>query len=128
MRFHVAAVQRPLASAAKVVEAGNRVVMARSGAYIENEATGERMPMRVERGTFVFDVMYSGGQCGTITLDSGAGVNVWPEHLLKEVPMGPPAAGLRMTAANGTRIESTGTKTIEFSAKPSGASGFTRHA
>ena len=27
MKFHVAKVQRPLASAAKVVEAGNRIVM-----------------------------------------------------------------------------------------------------
>jgi fatty acid/phospholipid biosynthesis enzyme len=124
MRFHVASVQRPLASAVKVVEAGNRIVMAKSGAYIENEATGEKMPLRIERGTFVFDVMYTGGQSGTITLDSGAGVNVWPESLLQDVPMGPPDAGLRMTAANGTLIPSKGTKVIEFTP----ASGGSRHA
>jgi hypothetical protein len=124
MKFHVAAVQRPLASAVKVVEAGNRIVMSSSGSFIENERTGERMPLRTERGTFVFDVTYVGGQRGTITLDSGAGVNVWPESLLKEVPTGPPEAGLKMTAANGTSIPSKGTKVIEFSP----VSGGSRHA
>jgi hypothetical protein len=114
MKFHVAAVQRPLASAVKVVQAGNRVVMARDGAYIQNEATGEKMPLRVERGTFVFDVEYCDGSPGTITLDSGAGVNVWPEHLLPAVPMSPPEPGLRMTAANGTEIPSRGMKVVEF--------------
>jgi hypothetical protein len=124
MRFHGAAVQRPLASAVKVVQAGNRVVMSPSGSFIENEKTGERMPLRIERGTFVFDVTYAGGQSGTITLDSGVGVNAWPESLLQEVPMGPPDAGLKMTAANGTSIPSKGTKVIEF--LPS--SGGSRHA
>jgi hypothetical protein len=128
MRLHVAGVQRPLASAAKVAQAGNRVVMSSNGSFIEHEKTGERIPLRVERGTFVFDVQYQGGTCGTITLASGAGVNVWPEHLLTEVPMGPPDAGLRMTAANGTQIASCGTKLIEFTAKDGGIPGFTRHA
>ena len=124
MKFHVAKVQRPLASAVKVVEAGNRIVMARGGAYIENEASGDRMPMRIERGTFVFDVQYQGGKEGTITLDSGAGVNVWPEDLLPEVPLGPPEAGLRMTAANGSDIPSRGVKVVEFTGRKP---GFTRH-
>jgi hypothetical protein len=125
MRFHVAPVQRPLASAVKVVQAGNRIMMSSEGSYIENVRTGEKMPLRVERGTFVFDVTFSGGQDGTITLDSGAGVNVWPESLLKELPMGPPDTALRMTAANGTSIPSSGTKVVEFKAR---SPGFTRHA
>jgi hypothetical protein len=125
MKFHVAPVQRPLASAVKVVQAGNRITMASEGSYIENVSTGERMPLRIERGTFVFDVTYSGGQEGTITLDSGAGVNVWPENLLKEVPMSPPDAALRMTAANGTSIPSSGTKVVKFVAR---SPGFTRRA
>jgi hypothetical protein len=90
MKFHVAKVQRPLASAVKVVEAGNRIVMGKGEAYIENEVTKDRMPLRIERGTFVFDVQFMGGQEGTITLDSGAGVNVWPEAMLPQVPTGPP--------------------------------------
>jgi hypothetical protein len=98
MKFHLAAVQRPLSSAVKVVQAGNRVVLAREGAYIQSDFTGEKMPLRVERGTFVFDVEYADGSPGTITLDSGAGVNMWPEHLLPALPMSPPEQGLRMTA------------------------------
>ena len=86
MRFNVAKVQKPLASAAKVVEAGNRISMGPnpSDNYIENANTGERIGLRVERGTYVFDVEYRGGEHGTITLDSGgAGVNVFPEELQK---------------------------------------------
>ena len=62
MKFHVVKVQRPLASAVKVVEAGNRIVTAKGEAYTENEANGDRMPMRIERGTFVFDVQYQGAR------------------------------------------------------------------
>ena len=128
MKFNVAKVQRPLASAVKVVEAGNKIVMSKSGAYIEHEGTGARMPLRVERGTFVFDVEYEGGKDGTITLDSGVGVNVWPENLLPEVPLNPPEAGLRMTAANGTEIPSRGVKIVRFVGKAkSEKSGFSWH-
>ena len=102
MKFHVAKVQRPLASAAKVVEAGNRIVMEKGGSFIETVATGEKMKLRVERGTYVFDVKYNNGEEGTITLDSGAGVNVWPDGMLKDIPLRPPEPGLKMTAANGT--------------------------
>jgi hypothetical protein len=126
MKFHVAKVQRPLASAVKVVEAGNRVIMEKGRAYIENVETGSIMPLRVERGTYVFDVMYSNGGEGTITLDSGAGVNVWPEHLLPEVPLSAPEPGLKMTAANGTETPSKGVKVVEFVGKQK-APGFTRH-
>jgi hypothetical protein len=61
MKFHVAKVQRPLASAVKVVEAGNRIVLEKGKAYIENAETKEVMPLRVERGTYVFDVRYATG-------------------------------------------------------------------
>jgi hypothetical protein len=116
LKFHVAKVQRPLASAVKVVEAGNRIIMNPSTeeSYIENIKTGERMKMRIERGTYMFDVMYAGGSEGSITLDSGAGVNVWPEGMLPAVPLRPPEPGLRMTAANGSEIPNIGSKLIEF--------------
>ena len=117
LKFHVAGVQRPLASAAKVVGAGNRIVMGPDdeGSFIENMKTGERMKLRIERGTYVFDVKYTGGTEGTITLDSGAGVNVLPEGMLPEVPMRAPEPGLRMIAANGTEIPNVGCKVVEFS-------------
>ena len=114
MKFHVAKVQRPLASAAKVVEAGNRIIMEKGGSFIENVATGERMKVRVERGTYVFDVKYNNGEHGSITLDSGEGVNVWPEDMLKDIPLRPPEPGLKMTAANGTEIPNLGCKVVEF--------------
>ena len=74
-----------LASAAKVVEAGNRISMGRNPGdnYIEDRNTGERIGLRVEWGTYVFDVEHRRGEQGTITLDSGAGVNVFPEELQK---------------------------------------------
>ena len=116
MRFNVARVQKPLASAAKVVEAGNRISMGPKPEdnYIENHETGERIGLRVERGTYVFDVEYLDGEAGTITLDSGAGVNVWPEEVQKNVPMLPKDPRLRMTAANGSEIENLGVKVIKF--------------
>ena len=78
-RFNVARVQKPLASAAEVVEAGNESCMGPNpdDNYIMNDATGEKIALRIDRETFVFDVEFQDGEVGTITLDSGAGVNVW---------------------------------------------------
>jgi hypothetical protein len=112
--FNVADVKKPLASAVRVVRAGNRVVMDEEGSYIENKQTGERMEVRVESDTFVFDVEFQNGEQGTITLDSGAGCNVWPHGKLREVPMRPKNPALRMTAANGTEIQNCGRKLIQF--------------
>jgi hypothetical protein len=74
------------------------------------------MKLRVERGTYVFDVRYNNGEHGSITLDSGAGVNVWPEGMLEDIPLRPPEPGLKMTAANGTEIPNLGCKVVEFAA------------
>ena len=114
MVFNVADVGKPLAAAGKVVEAGNRVVLDEGDSYVENKATGERMPLRKEKGVYVFDVKYEDESTGTITLDSGAGVSVWPVGQLKNIPMQPKKAGLRMVAANGTEIKNLGQKTIRF--------------
>ena len=114
MVFNVADVGKPLAAAGKVVEAGNRVVLDEGDSYIENKATGEKMPLRKEKGVYVFDVKFEDESTGTITLDSGAGVSVWPAGQLKNVPMQPKKAGLRMVAANGTEIKNLGQKTIRF--------------
>ena len=62
---------------AKVVEAGNRIVMEKGGSFIENVATGEKMKLRVGRGMYVFDVKYNNGEEGTITLDSRASTCGW---------------------------------------------------
>jgi hypothetical protein len=117
MMFHVADVAKPLASAAKVCEAGNRIVMdpEPGKSYVENVLTGERMMLKKERGTFVFEVEFmDDGGMGNITLDSGAGVSVWPKKLKKELPTLPKQEGLNMIAANGTKIENFGQKLITF--------------
>ena len=127
MRFNVARVQKPLASAAKVVEAGNKISMGPNpdDNYIMNDTTGEKIALRIDRGTFVFVVEFQDGEVGTITLDSGAGVNVWSENLQSHVPMMAKDSRLRMTAANGTNIDNLGTKIIKFhGVQP----GFTRQA
>lgn len=119
IQFHVSDVKRPLASAVKVCRAGNRVVLDledKEGSYIENKTSGERMAVNVDKNeTFVFKVQFeeTGGE-GTITLDSGAGVNVWPRNTLREVPMKPKAKGLKMVAANGSEITNYGQKLIKF--------------
>ena len=79
IEFNVTNVQKPLASAAKVVKAKARIVLDEGGSYVENKITGETMKVRIERGTFVFDVHYDNGEKGVITLDSCAGASVWPE-------------------------------------------------
>ena len=94
MTFNVAGVCKPLASAAKVVEAGNRIIMDPQGSYIENVKTGERMRLRKKKGVFVFDVKYQDGDSGEITLDSGAGVSVWPKgHKQNILRVGPKKEG-----------------------------------
>jgi hypothetical protein len=119
IQFHVSDVKRPLASAVKVCRAGNRVVLDledKEGSYIENKTSGERMAVNVDKNeTFVFKVQFEEtGSEGTITLDSGAGVNVWPKNTLREVPMKPKAKGLKMVAANGSEITNYGQKLIKF--------------
>ena len=76
MEFNVADVRKPLASAVKVMNAGNRIVLDQGGSYIENRQSGEKMEVRVQKDTFVFDVQFEDGEQGAITLDSGAGCNV----------------------------------------------------
>lgn len=78
MTLNVAKVQRPLASAAKMVQAGNRISAGPSpeGNFIEHCATGEVIPLRVDTGTFVFEVEFDGGEPVSIMLDSGASVSV----------------------------------------------------
>ena len=95
MVFNVADVNKPLAAAAKVVDAGNKVVLHPNPeeTYIENIETKERMKVRKDKGVYVIDVKYEGGDEGAITLDSGAGVSVWPKTMKKEVKLMPKKRG-----------------------------------
>ena len=64
--------------------------------------------------TFVMDAQFVNGECESITLDSGAGVHVWPKTKQPEGKVLPRKAGLRMVAANGTNIQNYGQKEICF--------------
>jgi len=119
LMFNVADVAKPLASAAKVCEAGNRIILdpEPGKSFIENISTGERMGLKVVKGTYVFEVKYSDdGEIGNITLDSGAGVSVWPRKMKQKLATLPKKPGLNMVAANGTKIENFGQKMIKFKA------------
>ena len=128
IEFHAADVRKPLASAVKMANAGNRIVLDKQGSYVENVDTGERMEVKVQGETFVFDVQYGNGEPGVITLDSGAGVNVWPRGDLPEVRMLPKKPGLRMCAANGTEIANLDQKIVQLRGIDVGTtkSGFSR--
>ena len=106
IEFNVADVRKPLASAVKMVKSQNRVILDEDGSYIQNKETGECMEVWIENETFVFDVDFENGKVGAITLDSGAGVNVWPKNKMKEVPMQAKRPWLKMGAANGSEIRS----------------------
>ena len=117
MTFNIAGVCKPLASAAKVVAMGNRVVLDPDPAKscVENVRTGEKMRLREQKGVYVFDVKYQDGEEGTITLDSGAGVSVWPKEWARyATETGPKKPGLKMVAANGTPIENVGQARVVF--------------
>ena len=87
IEFNVAEVRKPLASAVRMVIAGNRVVLDSDDSYIEKRKTGERMKLKVKDGTYLFDVQYKDGEVEEFTLDSGAGVNVWPQSRREDIPM-----------------------------------------
>ena len=59
MKFLMTDVQKPLAAVSAIVEAGNEVVF-RSGAndsFIRNPKTGEKVPLKRERGTYTMEVV-----------------------------------------------------------------------
>ena len=116
MVFNIADVNKPLASAVRVCDAGNRIVMDPDPdkCYVEKVDTGERMKIRRANGTFVMDAQFVNGDFGSITLDSGAGGNVWPMMKQPEGKVMPRKAGLRMVAANGTSIQNYGQQEIKF--------------
>ena len=71
IEFNVAEVRKPLASAVRMVMAGNRVVLDSDDSYIENRKTRERMKLKAKDGTYVFDVQYKDEE-GTNSLLSHA--------------------------------------------------------
>ena len=56
MKFLDANVKRPLASVSAIIDQGNRVVFDPHESYVENVATGQRLPMVRKRGVFVMEL------------------------------------------------------------------------
>lgn len=82
-----------------------------------------------EKGVYVFYARYEDGNVGAITLDSGAGVGVWPKGMKASGEMLPKDVHLKMIAANGAEIKSDGQKAIKFHGKEVvDASGFARRS
>ena len=115
INFHLSDVKKPLASGVAVTGAGNGVWLERAGGYIVNLETKEKMELRVEDGTYVFDVLLDDGTVATITFDTGVGINVWPKEMNGgNGPVSSKDTSVRMAAANGTPIEHYGKKSVVF--------------
>ena len=52
----VAEVKRNLASAMKIMKAGNRIVLDEQGSYIEQKTTGKQIKIRTDRDEFEFEI------------------------------------------------------------------------
>ena len=115
MTFNEADVKKPLASAVEIAKAGNRIVLQADGGYIENAKTGEKMKVDVDKNVYVYQVQMDDGEMIAVTLDSGAGSNVWPRGLKAGSSiLKPPKKGLKMIAANGTPISNFGQRLVKF--------------
>jgi hypothetical protein len=115
MEFNGADVRIPLASAACVAKAGNGMWLDENGGYIQNKKTGECMMVRIENGTYIVEVELDDGEAATVTLDSGAGCNVWPKGKAAGTSkVMPKKSGVNMVAANGTQIGHYGQRQVRF--------------
>ena len=52
-------VKKPLAAAAKIAAKGNRIILddAESESYIENKKTGTRIPLKIENGVYMMEML-----------------------------------------------------------------------
>lgn len=114
MTFNEADVKKPLASAVAVAKAGNKIIVDEKGGYIENMVTGEKMELRIQDNTYVYDIQMEDGSINTVILDSGAACNVWPRSKASGAKLMPRKEGIKMVAANGTSINYYGQRLIKF--------------
>ena len=114
MDFNEANVKKPLASAACITRAGNRIILEDDGGNIENKTTGEMMKVSIENGVYVYEIQMENGDTTKVTLDSGAGCNVWPKGPPTGSKLRPKENGVKMVAANGTEITNYGKRLVRF--------------
>ena len=75
MKFLDADVKKPLAAVSEMVDAGNTVVFSKSGSYVEEGKTGERIELARKGNTFVMrlDGRGSGGKRAASSDAHGSG-------------------------------------------------------
>ena len=61
--FQVTDVSKPLASVSRILDKGNAVIFSKSGSYILNEVSGEKIPIVDGKGTFGIDVEFLEPDC-----------------------------------------------------------------
>ena len=77
--------------------------------------SGERIEFKVDKNTYIFEVQGANGEQLEITLDSGAGCNVWPRGVWAAGSrLTPKPHGMRMLAANGTEMACYGQRVVKF--------------
>ena len=110
-----------------MAKAGNGIWLDAEGGYIQNMATKEKMQLRVQDGVYVMDVELEDQTEEVITLDSGAGLNVWPKgRSAGGAQMTAKKAGIGMVAANGTPIAYYGQRQVRFRGIRAEEAGFAR--
>ena len=50
-------VQKPLAAASKIAGKGNRIVLEADGGYIENKKSGKKIPLTIENGVYMMEML-----------------------------------------------------------------------
>ena len=75
MRFLDADVRRPLSVVSAMVDEGNEVVFRRSGSFVRNEKTKEKIPMERRGGVYVMELDVEGSQEEGMASGSRAAVN-----------------------------------------------------
>ena len=62
--FQCMEVKKPLASVARIVDKGNKVIFGSDESYILNIETGEKIVMQRERGNYVIEIEYDESRGG----------------------------------------------------------------
>ena len=119
MEFHMTDAKRFLASAEKVLQAGNEIRMSNKpdGSYVRNVTTGKRIPLVRRNGVFVMQVYFLEGEKrirGNIVLDSGASECVMPGWIFSEIEALSPKKGVSFVGANGDDLGNYGRKVLQF--------------
>ena len=113
IRFQVAEVKKPLMAVKRIIECGNRVVFAKSGSYIINDRSGERLALReIGRGGYIMDMNLVGGGKGEITVYSGAEESVCPKDWGNRFRVNEDVPKLKFRGADGSLIRHHGERTV----------------